>query len=102
MSTESSLLEESASDLDGHRRQIDRVDRTIVALLAERVRLGIRVGRLKRRLDQPARVPEREADVLDRVRAAAAGQLLPASVERIFTAIIAETRAAQEDGDGDA
>jgi chorismate mutase len=80
-----------------HRRDIDRIDRTIVALLGERIRLGRTLGEIKRELDLPARSDVREAEVLERVRQAAAGPLSPQSAERIFTTIIAETVAAQED-----
>lgn len=79
-----------------HRGDIDRIDRTITALLAERMRLGQVLGRLKRSHAQPARSERREADVLGRVRAAAAGPLSPTSAERIFLTIIEETAACQE------
>ena len=82
-----------------HRRDIDRIDRTIVALLGERIRLGRTLGDIKRELELPARSDAREAEVLERVRQAAAGPLSPRSAERIFAAIIAETVAAQEPGD---
>jgi len=79
-----------------HRRHIDRIDRTIVALIAERMRLGLALGAIKRAHDQPVRSPGREAEVLARVREAAAGVLSETAVERIFSAIIAETTACQE------
>ena len=79
-----------------HRGCIDRIDRTIVALLAERVRLGMALGDLKRELRLPLRSDAREAEVLTRVRAAAGGPLSSQSAMRIFSAIIAETSAAQE------
>ena len=77
------------------RGDIDRIDRTITALLAERMRIGRELGRLKRSASQPARSELREAEVLSRVRAAVAGPLTPASIERIFVAIIEETAACQ-------
>ncbi len=83
------------SSLDDQRRYIDRIDRTIVALLVERLRLGQAAGEIKRELQRPIRSKEREAQVLDHVRRAAVGPLSPASAERIFTAIIAETNKAQ-------
>jgi chorismate mutase len=86
-----------AEAVDEHRRYIDRIDKTIVALLTERMRLGRTLGDIKRELDWPARSAAREAEVLERVRQAAAGPLSPASAERIFNAIIAETAAAQDD-----
>ena len=85
-----------------HRGDIDRIDRTIVALLAERMRLGLAVGEIKRALDRPFRSPAREAEVLARVRHAASGALSPESAERIFVAIIEETSARQTSDDDDA
>jgi len=82
--------------LEEHRAYIDRIDRTIVALLGERVRLGRAIGMIKRQLDAPIRSAAREHDVLTRVRAAAAAPLTACGAERIFSVIIAETAAAQE------
>lgn len=91
------LRDASGEDaIDVHRRDIDRIDRTIVALLAERVRLGIALGEIKRAFDRPTRSSAREAEVLARVRQAAAGPLSPTSAERIFHTIIEETTACQE------
>jgi chorismate mutase len=85
-----------AAAIEEQRRYIDRIDRTIVALLTERLRLAVTLGAIKRELAWPARSVEREAEVLERVRTAASGALSPGSAERIFHAIIAETTAAQE------
>ena len=82
-----------------HRRHIDRIDRTIVALLAERMRIGRQLGALKRLHSWPARSIARETEVLESVRSAASGPLRPESAERIFAAIIEETIAAQDRGD---
>ena len=87
---------EEVTALEERRRNIDRIDKTIVALLAERMRQGVAVGDLKRRQRWPTRSPDREAEVLARVRAAAAGPLTATSAERIFALIIEETSAAQE------
>ena len=91
---EGTEVERDAS-LNVRRSDIDRIDRTITALLAERMRVGRELGRLKRLTDQPVRSEVREAEVLTRVRAAAAGPLTPASAERIFLTIIEETAACQ-------
>jgi chorismate mutase len=92
-------MTENADDRDDplrdHRRDIDRIDRTIVALLAERMRIGVAAGQIKVALARPVRSETREAEVLNRVREAAAGPLSPDSAERIFHAIIEETAACQ-------
>jgi chorismate mutase len=80
-----------------HRGCIDRIDKTIIALLAERVRLGVALGDLKRGLRLPLRSESREAEVLAHVQQAAGSPLSPDSAVRIFSAIIAETAAAQDE-----
>ena len=97
-----SELTEDADGLvsvDAHRQHIDRIDRTIVALLAERLRVALTLGEIKRARGWPVRSPEREAEVLARVRDAAARPLTPASAERIFSAIVAEMASRQEPRD---
>ncbi|MGE3345342.1 MAG: chorismate mutase [Vicinamibacterales bacterium] len=83
------------------RMYIDRVDQTIVALLRERIRLGLAVGEWKRTHAVPLRVEARERDVLARVRQAAGGPLTPESVARIFAVVIEETAAAQARAESD-
>lgn len=99
MTTDRDQHDPDGPPVDVHRRDIDRIDRTIVALLAERMRIGLAIGRLKRAAEIPVRSSAREAEVIARVREAAAGPLSPRSAERIFSAIIAETAACQESGD---
>lgn len=77
------------------RAYIDRIDHTIVALLAERIRIGLTLREIKQALALPVRSASREEEVLARVRERASDPLSMDAVERIFTAIIAETRAAQ-------
>jgi chorismate mutase len=81
------------------RQDIDRIDRTILALLAERMRIAIRLGRLKHARQLPVRSEDRERVVLRRARDGAAGPLSPDSAERIFGTIIEETTACQRDDD---
>jgi chorismate mutase len=88
---------EEPDSLQEHRKYIDRIDRTIVALLAERMRQGLAAGDVKHRHHWPTRSPEREAEVLALVRAAAATPLSATSAVRIFALIIEETTAVQEE-----
>ncbi len=81
--------------LRGIRARMDALDTALVALLNERTGLAVRVSRLKRAAGLPLRTPAREEVVLDQVRRATAGPLPPASVERIFRAILTESRASQ-------
>lgn len=66
--------EHSLADL---RRTIDRIDRQIVALLAERVRCLDRVVVVKSRENLPAAIPERVEEVVAHVRAEAVAAGVP-------------------------
>ena len=76
-------------DLDDVRAEIDRLDRQIVALLAERAGYVRQAARFKpAREDVPA--PQRVEAVIGKVRALAAeAGLDPALVERVYRAMIA-------------
>ncbi len=66
---------ESIPDMAALRREIDALDRALVALLARRARLIDRAVELKPGEGMAARIPARVEEVLDNVRreAAAAG-----------------------------
>ena len=78
------------------RREIERVDREIVELLAERVQLALRVGRAKREAGLPLLDPAREAAVVRRAGGLArdAG-VSDEDVREIFWHVIAMSRRAQ-------
>ena len=80
------------------RQDIDRVDAMLVALLRERTRLALDVGRIKRAHGLEIAHPARETDVLTRVRDLASGPLDGDAAARIFAQIISEMRAAQMRG----
>lgn len=86
---------QSSASMAAYRDRIDSIDERIVELLEERARMALRVGRIKRATGREIHAPEREADVLGRVGLAADGPLGGEAVERLFRAIIAETRAAE-------
>ncbi len=81
--------------LEDWRQSVDRIDATIVALLNERAKCALAIGRLKKQLGLPLYQPERERDVVERVRAltcANGGPLGPAAIGRLFERIIDEAR----------
>jgi chorismate mutase/prephenate dehydratase len=84
-----------SEDLARLREQIDALDRQIVHLLNERARLAIEVGHVKATAGRPLHDPERETEVLRRVREAnaAAGATLPDDeVADLYERIVALTR----------
>ncbi len=85
--------------LERLRGEIDRIDRTLVELLAERRRVVGRVAEHKRRQGLPVYHPAREEDLISRRRdqARAAG-LDPDLVEDVFRSIVRASRVVQAKG----
>ena len=82
------------------RTRIDVIDEQLVRLLNVRVACAVEVGRLKHEAGVPIYQPEREAQVLGRVRLSAtelAGPLTAEAVVRIFERIIDEARRAERE-----
>ena len=84
------------------RDRIDVIDRAIVALLNERADCAAEIGHIKKAAGLPVYAPVREADVLSNVAGASAGPLPPVAVQRLFEAIIDETRSLEREMAGDA
>jgi chorismate mutase len=78
------------------RQSIDELDRQIVELLAERLRLVMRVGEVKRGLGLDVYDPARERDLLERVARGAPSPLTAAAAQRIFQCIIEESRGLEQ------
>jgi len=75
-------------NLDDWRSRINKIDAEILNLLTQRGHAALQIGDLKRQQDQPYYVPEREAQVLDRVAAANQGPLPEVAVRAIWREII--------------
>ena len=84
------------------RARIDAIDREVVALLNERAGCAAEIGDLKKAAGLPVYVPAREADVIRNVVEASSGPLPPVAVQRLFEAIIDETRSLEREMAGDA
>jgi chorismate mutase/prephenate dehydratase len=83
--------------LEQLRREIDELDRRIVALLNERASKGREVGRVKAALGwTTARDPEREREVLLRVTIANAGPIPQEDLLAIYRRLIDATRGLEE------
>ena len=82
------------------RVEIERVDRAIIDLIAERVRIAREVGRVKRLAGLPAIDPAREAAVVRRAGALAREAGVPdEDVRYIFWHLIGLSRRAQLAGE---
>ncbi len=83
-----------SSDIAKHRAAIDALDAKLVELLSERAAHAQAIGRLKN--GGSAYRPEREAEILRRVRAANAGPLTNEALARLFGEIMSVCRALEQ------
>jgi chorismate mutase/prephenate dehydratase len=83
----------SSEDLKGLRTQIDAVDGELLALLNRRAGLALAVGELKKQEGSVVFRPEREAQVIDGLKARNPGPLDNASVAPIWREIMSACRA---------
>jgi chorismate mutase/prephenate dehydratase len=83
-----------SEDIDRLRAEIDALDGELLQLLQQRARLAQRIGTAKG--GAPAYRPEREAEILRRVAAAAAGPLPAESATRVFREIISACRGLEQ------
>jgi chorismate mutase / prephenate dehydratase len=81
------------AELLAFRTQIDEVDRELLALLNRRAHLAQQVGEVKKKEGSVAFRPEREAQVIDGMKAANPGPLMPDSVAPIWREIMSACRA---------
>ena len=75
------------------RTQIDALDRELLTLLNQRAALALQVGEVKKKEGSSAFRPEREAQVIDGLKASNAGPLASDSVAPIWREIMSACRA---------
>lgn len=79
------------------RREIDKIDLRLLALLNERTRIVEEIGRIKQSLSLPIYEPKREDQVFHNVTSNNGGPLSAEALKRIFERIIDEMRTIQRD-----
>lgn len=88
------------ADLARLREEIERIDRTLIGLIAERVRLAREVGAAKRAAGLPTLDPAREAAVVRQAAVVARESgLADDDVRQIFWHLIGLSRRAQLEGE---
>ena len=75
------------------RKQIDGLDRKIIALLNSRARITVDIARLKLKAGKGVYSPDRERQVLRRAASLSKGPLPPASLEAIYREIMSSSLA---------
>lgn len=81
--------------LEELRCRIDEIDAELVRLFNARATCALEIGEIKKQLGLPIYQPERELEVLRRVREASAaggGPLGPEAMARLFERVIDEAR----------
>lgn len=78
--------------LDALRERLDSIDEQIMSLLSERARVIMQVGGFKRHHNIPIYIPEREASIIERLRAINPGPLPGDAIERIYRTVVEEMR----------
>ena len=84
-------------DIEGWRKKIDELDRKLVALLSERARAAVAIGKLKRDTSMPIYEPDRERIVFENVQAVNPGPLPGRDLVRIYERIIDVMRNVQKE-----
>ncbi|HEY3051046.1 MAG TPA: prephenate dehydratase [Gaiellaceae bacterium] len=80
-------------NLDDWRSRINDLDKELLDLLNQRAEAALQVGDLKRRKDLPYYVPEREAEVVERIVHLNRGPLPAESARAVWREIISACRA---------
>jgi chorismate mutase len=84
-------------DIEDWREKIDELDRQLVALISERARAAVAIGKLKRDTSLPIYEPDRERVVFANVQEANRGPLAGRDLVRIYERIIDVMRNVQKE-----
>src|SRR3954463_9429040 len=84
-------------DIEDWRKKIDELDRKLVALLSERARAAVEIGKLKRHTSIPIYEPDRERIVFQNVQGVNRGPLPGRDLVRIYERIIDVMRNIQKE-----
>ncbi len=84
-------------DIEDWRKKIDELDQKLVALLSERARAAVEIGKLKRNTSMPIYEPDRERVVFANVQHANPGPLAGRDLVRIYERIIDVMRNVQKE-----
>ena len=84
-------------DIEDWRKKIDELDCKLVALLNERARAAMAIGKLKRDTSLPIYEPDRERLVFENVQNANRGPLAGRDLVRIYERIIDVMRNVQKE-----
>jgi chorismate mutase-like protein len=78
--------------IEDWRRKIDEIDRRLVELFNERSKCAIEIGKIKHAQNLRVYDPERERELLRRIKESNAGPLDDEGLQRLFERVIDECR----------
>jgi chorismate mutase-like protein len=78
--------------IEDWRRKIDEIDRQLVELFNERSKCAIEIGKIKHAEHLRVYDPDREREILNRIKEANQGPLDNESMQRLFERVIDECR----------
>lgn len=78
------------------RQQIDKIDRNILKLLNQRLKLAQQIGQAKRAAQKPIFDPAREALLLKQLHSENKGLLSKKALSQIYREILSESRSVQK------
>lgn len=87
---------DDVTELAQLREQIDQIDDRILELLAERIRVVLRIGELKRRAGIPVYDADRERAIYERLCRRAPKPATADIVHSVFERVIDESRRAEQ------
>ena len=97
---EKKLLQVVSNQLKRRRRKIDLIDRKLLSLLNQRLRIALEIGKVKKQMGTKIYDPKREKEVLERLRlrlrSKNKGLLKEKDLDKIFATIIKVCRRSQK------
>lgn len=78
--------------IEDWRRKIDEIDRKLLELLNERSKCAVEIGKIKEAQNLHVYDPEREREILRRIKESNTGPLDNDGLQRLFERIIDECR----------
>ncbi|HZD31912.1 MAG TPA: chorismate mutase [Candidatus Angelobacter sp.] len=84
-------------DIADWRQKIDELDRQLVALISQRARCAVEIGRLKQNSSLPVYEPDRERIIFDNIQRENHGPLTEVQLRQIYERLVDVMRQIQKD-----
>lgn len=84
-------------DIADWRRKIDELDRQLVALISERARCAVEIGKLKQTSSLPIYEPDRERIIFSNIQRENHGPLTEVQLRQIYERLVDVMRQIQKD-----